>query len=132
MPLLLDRTTLPEHLGYLHGLPYRLKTLRRVTQSLLDAIARHEPLDLYAQTRGGDFWYKVYIFAPRCVLRMDTGGESAQTRRRAWATIEHARLTRVTLDALMHNWQHYGIWPRRTIGLLLYDAWRQAQEERSP
>jgi hypothetical protein len=110
-------------------MPHTLKNLRRVVQSLLDAMARQEPLEIYAQTRDCDFWYKVYIIAPWGVLRMDTGGEGVQTRPRAWATIRHARLHRVTLDALMENWHQYGIWPRRTIGLMLYTAWRQAQQE---
>jgi hypothetical protein len=110
--------------------PQKLKALCRVVQSLLAAMAQHEPLEVYAQTRGGDFWYKVYIMAPRGALRMDTGGESVRTKQRARATIRHEQLQSVTLDALMTNWQQYGIRPRRAIGLMLYEAWRTSNPHR--
>jgi len=126
VPAVLDRQALPASLPYLRDMPHTLARLRRVTRSLLDAIGAHTPLEIYAQTLDDGFWYKVYIFAPQGVLRMDTGGESVWNRPCARAAIRYAHLTPVSLDALMTNWQQYDIWPRRAIGLLLYDAWVSA------
>src|SRR6266700_7138413 len=103
---------LPAYLAWSTHSPRKLMQLRRVVVELTHAIDNGAPLQVYAQTRCEGFWYKAFFFAPRGVLKVDTTGEIVTTRQHAQAIIRVLRLNAVSLDALMANWDRYGIWPR--------------------
>jgi hypothetical protein len=75
-------------------------------------MAAGRPVDIFAQTRGGGFWYKVYLFTPYGVLKSDTGWEHLERKHFALRVIKSQGLARVSFDALMANWQRYGVWER--------------------
>jgi hypothetical protein len=96
----------------------------RVADYLAEAIASNLPVDVFAQNRGGDFWYKVYLFTPYGVLKSDTGGEHLELKRDALRVIQRRALARVSLPSLMANWQRFGVWERsRPIGTELVRWW---------
>ena len=109
---------------------------RQVTDYLLWAIEARAPVDVYAQIRGGHFgshfWYKVFFLTPHGIWRSDTGGEGIERKRFALQIIQRQELTRVSLDALMQNWQRYGVWEiSRPIGAALLRQWEAREARRS-
>ena len=105
---------------------------RAVVHALATAIVQDLPVTIYAQTRGRDFWYKVYFVIPDGILKSDTGGEHLERRRFASRVIQTENLTVVPLNALMQNWQRYGVWEiSRPIGAALLRQWEAREARRS-
>jgi hypothetical protein len=87
-------------------------------------MAAGRPVDIFAQTRGGGFWYKVYLFTPYGVLKSDTGWEHLERKHFALRVIKSQGLARVSLPSLMANWQRFGVWERRRpMGAALVRWW---------
>jgi hypothetical protein len=110
----------------------RLQRLMAVIGALEWAIMSNDSVDAYAMTSLPGFWYKVYVFTPDGVLRLNTVSERLVTARWAWAAIQGSQrnkhpLHQTTLEAVLRNWHRHGVWDSRPLGVPLLWAWAGAK-----
>jgi hypothetical protein len=110
----------------------RLQRLMNVIHYLEWAILSKDLVDAYAMTSLSGFWYKVFVFTPEGVLRLNTASEHLVTVRWARAVIQGSQhkqypLRQTTLETVLHNWQHYGVWSTRPLGVPLLGAWARVR-----
>ena len=102
----------------------RLQKLRNIMGSLEWAIMCNDLVEVYAMTSLTGFWYKVFLFTPEGVLRLDTVSERLVTVSWARAVIQGSQhkpypLRQTRLETVLHNWQRYGAWDTRPLGVPL-------------
>jgi hypothetical protein len=111
---------------YYH-MPSTRARVRRVVLDIFAALRDGQELEAYAQIKYG-FWYKVYIFTPHGVLKVDTGSERLEAKAFAKRVIQVRDLRPVPLSAVLNNWEMGGFWPSgRPLMVLVLDMWREGK-----
>jgi len=77
----------------------------------------------YAQTASAGFWYKAVVFTKVGTILFDTGSSRWILKANAKWLVDKERLTEVSINDLIENWNQHSMHDSRTVEKLMAIHW---------